>query len=165
MSIRNDVPSAAGLPTEVWERVEAILKSFEQAWQRGERPSVADYLPAGGAERRLLVVELAHEDLEYRLQAGEAARVEDYLSRYHELASDREAVLGLIAAEYELRRREPDCEAAEYRRRFPEYVADLPVRLQTPRGSPRGWGGTRRRCRRPWTDAGVMDLWRGTSID
>jgi hypothetical protein len=32
------------LPTEQWDHLEKLLKDFEAAWQRGERPSVYDYL-------------------------------------------------------------------------------------------------------------------------
>jgi hypothetical protein len=28
-----------------------IVQRFEDAWQRGERPSIADYLPADGPDR------------------------------------------------------------------------------------------------------------------
>jgi hypothetical protein len=133
MSVRDEPPCTAGLPSEAWQRVEAVLRSFEDAWRRGRSPRVADYLPAAGPERRVLLVELAHEDLDYRLQAGQAARVEGYLADYPELAADPQAVLGLIAAEYQLRRRrEPDCAVAEYLRRFPQYAAALPGRLAAP---------------------------------
>jgi hypothetical protein len=63
-----------------------ILEPFENAWQRGQRPAIADYLPAGGPQRRAALVELVHVDLERRLKAGEAIRVEVYLERYPELA-------------------------------------------------------------------------------
>jgi hypothetical protein len=45
-----------------------------------------------------------HLELELRLKAGEAARAEEYLARYPELAGDT-AALDLITAEHELRRR------------------------------------------------------------
>src|SRR5262249_23561520 len=72
-------------------------------------------------------------DLELRLKAGEAARVEEYLARYPELAGDRAATLGLIAAEHELRRRrEPGLALEEYLRRFPPYRADLAEQIGQP---------------------------------
>jgi serine/threonine protein kinase/formylglycine-generating enzyme required for sulfatase activity len=133
MPISDNSPCAAGQPSEAMQRVEAVMRSFEDAWRRGARPRLADYLPAAGPERWPLLVELAHEDLDYRLQAGEAARVEDYLADYPELAADSKAVLGLIAAEYQLRRRrEPGCAATEYLQRFPQYAAVLPDRLAAP---------------------------------
>src|SRR5262245_15611599 len=93
-----------GLATGELERLEAVLRRFEDAWQRGERPELSTYLPAAGPDRHALLRELAHIDLEYRLKAGEAARVEDYLSRFPELSANRAAVLALIRAEYERRR-------------------------------------------------------------
>src|SRR5205823_8306169 len=64
---------------------------------------------------------------------GEPARVEDYLRRYPELSADPDVVLGLIAAEFELRqRRGPGPDREEYERRFPEHRAALPARLRGP---------------------------------
>src|SRR4051812_22983101 len=101
--------------------LEAAIKRFENAWQRGPRPAIDDYLPAGDL-RAALLIELVHIDLELRLKAGEAARVEEYLGRYPELAGDAEAAGELIAAEYELRRRnEPGLSLDDYARRFPQH--------------------------------------------
>src|SRR5437870_4785343 len=102
------------LPSENWSELGRIIKAFEDAWQRGERPSIDAFLPAG-AERRAILVELIHTDLECRLKAGEAIRVEVYLERYPELAGDSAAVLDLIIAEYrQRRRRETDLTSVEY---------------------------------------------------
>jgi serine/threonine protein kinase/WD40 repeat protein len=85
-----------------------------------------DYLPAGDG-RKLVLVELVHIDLELRLKAGEAARAEEYLDRYPELAGDRSTVLELIAFEYQLRlREEPGLLVADYLQRFPQYREVLP---------------------------------------
>ena len=46
-------------------------------------------------------MELVHVDLEFRLKAGEAARVESYLDRYPHLTQDSATVLDLLEAEYE----------------------------------------------------------------
>src|SRR5262249_52458501 len=107
------------LPRENWNELGRIIKAFEDAWQRGERPSIDAFLPADGAERQALLVELLHTDLECRSKAGEAIRVEVYLERYPELAGDTDAVLDLIAAEYrQRRRREADLRAVEFCDRF-----------------------------------------------
>jgi hypothetical protein len=45
------------------------------------------------AERRDVLIELAHEHLELRLAAGEAAWVESYLQRYPKLGSDPAACM------------------------------------------------------------------------
>jgi hypothetical protein len=76
------------VPTQAWERLERALRRFEEVWQQGGRPALAEYLPAGGPERRAALAELAHIDLEWRLKAGEPARAEDYLGRYPELEQD-----------------------------------------------------------------------------
>jgi hypothetical protein len=129
--------SESGPPSDVWGRLEPILERFEEAWQRGERPVLDEYLAAAvPAERRALLVELVHEDLHYRLTAGEAVRVENYLERYPELGSDPAVALDLIAAEYAVRRqREPGCIPAEYLQRFPRYREALRARLHMPASS------------------------------
>jgi serine/threonine protein kinase len=79
--------------------VSEIVERFEAAWQRGEQPALADYLPADGPERRAALPKLVHIDLERRLKAGEALRVEAYLQRYPELAEDWPATLTPVPAE------------------------------------------------------------------
>jgi eukaryotic-like serine/threonine-protein kinase len=118
-------PEAAGGPElrpEAWDRLEPILESFERALSRGERPALGDFVPAlDPAERRALLAELAHAELEFRLKAAEPARVEDYLTRYPELRSNPDVLLGLVRAEYQVRRRrEPALGRGEYLARFPE---------------------------------------------
>ena len=73
---------------------------------------------------------MVHVDLEYRLRAGQAARVEEYLARFPALTDDRDVMLGLVAAEYEWRRRrESGLAVADFVRRFPEFDGDLPDRI------------------------------------
>src|SRR5262245_22323658 len=88
-----------------WSQYEGLIEAFERAWQTGSSPNLDDYLRGDSAEQIDLLVELVHADLEFRIKAGEAARVESYLGRYPELASDRSTVLGLLEAEFDLRRR------------------------------------------------------------
>jgi serine/threonine protein kinase/predicted ATPase/energy-coupling factor transporter ATP-binding protein EcfA2 len=62
-----------------------------------------------------------HADLEFRLKAGQAARVEEYLTTFPELSREPSTVAELIASEHRLRGRsrqrvEPD----EYLQRFPD---------------------------------------------
>src|SRR4051794_8451008 len=90
---------------EDWSALKDAVKRFEIAWRHGPRPEIGDYLPNEGSVRLRVLIELVHIELELRLNAGEPARVEQYLTGYPELARDRAATLGLIAAEYELRRR------------------------------------------------------------
>jgi serine/threonine protein kinase len=125
----SDSSPGAAYSTQVLE----AARQFEEAWQRGERPAVADYLPAGGAERRPVLVHLVHVDLERRLKAGELVCVEAYLARWPELAGDPAVVVDLLAAEYDLRRRqEPGLGTDDYVRRFPEHRERLRDRLHRP---------------------------------
>ena len=112
-----------------WLKRQRLIRQFEEAWRQERRPALDDFLPTGSADRGPVLVELVHTDLEYRLKAGEAARVEDYLSRYPELAADPETVLELVLAEVELRRRaEPELAPEEYHRRFPQLQQELELR-------------------------------------
>jgi serine/threonine protein kinase/tetratricopeptide (TPR) repeat protein len=109
MSLAN--PFLAQLSEEDACRLERLCDRFEDAWQRGERPALRDYLPAEETLRRAVLAELAHTDLEYRLRAGEPARAEAYFKEFPELEADRPTALSLIRAEDELRR---EADASEY---------------------------------------------------
>jgi predicted ATPase len=123
------------LTSPSWSRCEGLIKSFEEAWRRGSAPDLEDYLRAEGPDRRALLVELVHADLEFRLRAGEPARVETYLARYLDLAADRLTSLELIAAEYEMRRlHQGPVSAEEYRLRFPQFREELSGVLGPPGG-------------------------------
>src|SRR5262245_24714793 len=120
-------------PSEDWLALKSAVRRFDDTWRHGARPTIDDYLPPGGGLRGRLLIELVHIDLELRLKAGEAARVEEYLARYSELAGDRAATLELIVAEHALRRRgEPDLGLGEYLQRFPRYRAELPGQIARP---------------------------------
>jgi serine/threonine-protein kinase len=117
-------------PSTDWAPLENAIRRFVEGWRRGDRPVLDDYLPAEEHFRRTLLIELVHTELELRLKAGEAARVEEYLARYPQLAADRLVALELIAAEYQLRRRgEAHLGLADYEQRFPDYRAELPEQL------------------------------------
>src|SRR5258708_892995 len=120
-------------PVEDWLALKDAVKRFEDAWSQAPRPAIGDYLPAGEPLRTPVLIELAHIDLELRLTAGEAARVEEYLARYPELTDELSVTLGLIAAEHELRRRrEPGLALTEYLQRFPQYRTELPRQIALP---------------------------------
>jgi hypothetical protein len=117
------------LAGSAWDELEDVIRRFEDAWQGRARPEISAYLPTGAGRTRLLT-ELVHIDLEYRLRAGESARVEEYLARYPELTDDRAVMLELIAAEHEFRRRlEPGLALDEFLQRFPQYRAELPGQI------------------------------------
>jgi WD40 repeat protein/serine/threonine protein kinase len=117
---------AAQLPSQAWERLDAILQRFEAAWRGGQHPVIEQHLEGGGGERQALLVELVHAELELRLKAGEAAQVEDYLARFPPLRDDPAAVPALVAAEHRLRQQlggRPTPE--EYLARFPDHADAL----------------------------------------
>ena len=119
MSAAREPPASSSSAAQT--RLERLVAQFEDAWRCGLRPDLASLLP-DGVDRREALVELAHTELEFRLKAGEPARVEDYLKRFPELTRDAQAIAQLIGAEYDLRRRsEPGLRFEEYLRRFPEY--------------------------------------------
>lgn len=112
--------------SSVWQRRERFIRTFESAWGQGVAPAIDDYLPSDAADRRAVLVELAHADLECRLKAGEAVQVESYLERYPDLAADPDIVFELIVAEMVLRRRaEPNLDLAAYLQRFPAHAEAL----------------------------------------
>ena len=120
------------LHSQHWTRLEEIVDRFEAAWQRDERPSIAEFLTDDAADRAELLAELVHTELELRLKSGAAARIEEYLAQFPELSNVRTTVLGLIVAEFELRqRRQPDLSTAEFFQRFPEHSTALATQLQS----------------------------------
>ncbi len=140
----------ANLPTFGSTLLERVVARFEKAWQRGEQPAIDDYLHSEDANSQEILVELVHVDLEFRVKAGEDARVESYFERYSALAEDGAARCQLIVAEYNLRLRdEPDLPAEQYFARFPDdqdelrelfsnalsAQSDLPRKLEEPRSS------------------------------
>jgi predicted ATPase/predicted Ser/Thr protein kinase len=126
----SDLTAALELTSgETWTGCESAIKAFEQAWQLGDSPSIDLYLVVEGADRMALLAELVHVDLEFRLKRGQNVRVESYLSRYPELAADREQLLELVAAEYEFRSRHESVAVEEFCQRFPNLAPDLPPRL------------------------------------
>jgi tetratricopeptide (TPR) repeat protein len=118
--------SAIDFTAEEWLPYEELVQRFEQAWEEGSRPVLEDYLPPGGTWPRAALLELVHADLEYRLKAGEAARVDAYWQMYPALTEHVGAAVDFILAEYEVRRRkEPGLEREEYLARFPQYESEL----------------------------------------
>ncbi len=115
-----------GLPEDEWGRLQRSIAWFEARWRRGERPSIDGHLRDDDPRREELLIELVHADLEFRLKAGEAARVEEYLRRYPALARDRSTIVGLIRAEWTVRRRlETGLTLASYGERFADFRDEL----------------------------------------
>ncbi len=111
---------------EDWSALKNAVGRFEEAWRQTPRPLIADFLPSGEPLRRVTLIELVHIELELRLKAGEAVRVEEYLAAYPELTREPSVPIALIVAEHELRRRgEAGLDVSEYLQRFPQYRTEL----------------------------------------
>src|SRR5689334_9250678 len=87
------------LPSAALDRLEVAVRAFEDAWQQGKRPAIDAALPAPGPERRAVLIELIHVDLECRLRAGQPVRVEHYLKKYSELKADTALVIDFLVKE------------------------------------------------------------------
>jgi hypothetical protein len=105
-------------PDGEWAELERPVAGFERRRRRSECPEIERFLPPAGP-RRAVLVELVHADLEFRLRAGELARVEEYSRRFPELEARESVIASLITAEFRWRRdREPGLDREEYARRF-----------------------------------------------
>jgi serine/threonine-protein kinase len=95
MTIRNQHLSQLG--TRQLAELESAVARFEEAWERGERPAIAPFLPADFPTRQAALVELVQVDLEYRGRAGDRPDIHAYLAAYPELAANQEVVESLLA--------------------------------------------------------------------
>lgn len=83
------------------QELERLVEAFETAWENGEVPTPADYLPADGPLRQALLPELLHADLECRLASGQPVSVNTYLEEFPELVEDPTLVVELFRAQEE----------------------------------------------------------------
>jgi serine/threonine protein kinase len=109
-----------------------VIQTYSDQLFAGAAPDIADYV-AGADGSSELLPELIHIELEHEIREGRPCRIETYLARFPQLRSDRDAVVNLVAAEFELRclhgHGEATVTAEEYRRRFEEYWEVLKTRL------------------------------------
>jgi len=74
-------------------RIDRLADQFEQAWRRGEPPSIPNYLRQIDAEqRRPLAIELVKIDLAYRARAGAPRRLEQYAEELPELIGESQSL-------------------------------------------------------------------------
>jgi hypothetical protein len=83
--------------------LDAWLRDFESAWDKGALVKTARDLPPGGPLRRVALIELIKIDMRRRWQRGKHPPLETYLKAFPELGAARTAPLELIQAEYEAR--------------------------------------------------------------
>ncbi len=111
-------------------KIERLIDQFEEAHRQGLQPSIFAFLNVDEAERKVLLTELVHIDLEIRLKRGEPVLVESYLKQFPELESDQNRLIELLATEYRLRRiQQPSLMVSEYLGRFPQLADMLERRL------------------------------------
>jgi tetratricopeptide (TPR) repeat protein len=118
-----DARPVAELDSAAWEEVQVAVRAFRRALRRGERPAIESYAPPVGPDRSRVLVELIHEELEFRIKSGGSPGLAEYLGRFPELADDPRSLRELIVAESDLRRRLPEsgrAQAGETAGREPE---------------------------------------------
>jgi len=119
-----------------WSECESVIRRFERAWRDSRRPDPASFVTPDSPHATRLLAELVHVDLEFRVRAGEAVRVEEYLDRFPVLAT-AEHRRDLLRAEFALRRRQGEAVTPdEYGRRFPEDSDELRDLLGDGRSGP-----------------------------
>lgn len=95
-----------------------------------------DLLQTAEVDRRTLLVQLIHADIEFRWHDGQTATVEEYIARYPELRADTDVLLGLIVRECEHSRVVTGyANAQDYVDRFPELRSELLLRLRSEFGA------------------------------
>jgi serine/threonine protein kinase/Leucine-rich repeat (LRR) protein len=124
-------PETKGLKVKLAS--DALCDRFEQAWQGGDRPDLATFLPADGALRSVALPELVLVDMEYRARAGETASADMYLALYPELHHQADAANRLRAAESRLAH-QAQRPSGDGKARL-STVSASPTHLSTARGS------------------------------
>ncbi len=120
------------------ENFETLILRFEQCWQRGTSPAIADFLPStfSAAERLRLLGELVCIDLEYRWQPQENNRglpwlIEVYLRQFPELIRSDDLLVELIGEEYRARQRFADRpQLGEFLLRFEKKQHEIPCTIR-----------------------------------
>lgn len=103
---------------------EPAIEEFEQKWIEGAAPRIEDFLPTDDA-RLVVLAELIVAEMEFRHKAKQDAQLEEYLSRFPELANDRQWAIRIACEEYRLRRKRrepltPSAFAGKYSQLAPE---------------------------------------------
>ena len=98
-------PTARELESADWERVQEIVRTYRQAVDRDEQPALEAFVAEANGNGRAALVELIHEEMEFRIKAGESFSLATYLERFPDIADDPHALDELAAAESALRRR------------------------------------------------------------
>ncbi|HEY2250502.1 MAG TPA: bifunctional serine/threonine-protein kinase/formylglycine-generating enzyme family protein [Planctomycetaceae bacterium] len=103
-------------------RLERLSAEFENAWNRGESPRIEEYLPETGEERWAVLMALILVENRVRRWSDKPAKVEEYLSRFPELANDNDRIASLNRV-FDLPATQP-LRFEEYLARFPDFAKD-----------------------------------------
>ena len=108
-----------------------IVEEFRDAWHRGQRPQISEFLPrTSDSQSTEILFALIRADMLERSHAGETIRLEWYLDEFPVVSNDREQLIALIIDEYSMRRDAGDDVAYEqWHERFPDVVDELQRRL------------------------------------
>jgi eukaryotic-like serine/threonine-protein kinase len=104
-TMRPESTSTRAPDSVAWEAMQETVRSFRRALSRGERPAIEAHLPRAAAERRMVLRELIHEELDVRIKAGDWPGLGTYLERFPEVADDAGFLADLAGAEAALGRR------------------------------------------------------------
>ncbi len=102
------IDSTLSLESVAWESIHAVVRTFRRALERGEHPAIEDHAAVDDAHRGPLLLELIHEEMDFRIKAGEPAGLSCYAERFPEIADDPRAMAELAEAESALRRTRGD---------------------------------------------------------
>ncbi len=103
-SVSTHLSPRPALDSVVWEGIQQIVRSFREALREGKRPAIEAYASEEIAHRKTVLVELIHEEMEFRFKAGESCGLASYLERFPEIADDPRALIDLVVSESDLRR-------------------------------------------------------------
>ncbi len=103
--MRSAQQTARELESVDWEGVQDTVRAFRRALDRGERPALEAFAPEEARNRRAALIELIHEEMAFRITAGDDFRLEAYLDRFGDLLADPHLLRELLAAESTLRQR------------------------------------------------------------
>jgi serine/threonine-protein kinase len=117
-------------------QLEQVVRRFEDAWRRGERPEIGDYLVADDCDRVELLLELVHVDLERRLKSGEQVSIDAYIDQFPELSLER-SVLRLAVESFQKRQRPGVRSTLDvFVQQIPELRGEVQAKLPTPSTRP-----------------------------
>lgn len=119
------------LSDEQWNALQDVAERYEKDCHDAFPRKVADYLPSRSDPMYAIVLdELLNIDLELHWRNGQGILIDDYLTGFPEIRSDRNRMMSLIEEEFRVRRAFGDHPSAEsYIVRFPDHGEAISHRL------------------------------------